>query len=87
MNEKDEVLIKLFYKAFLRPMTQFEYELASKEITAVRNSSDLINKAKVIVKEYRRLIAEWAVSYRLVAMDISKIYEQILGIKGNGEEG
>ncbi|MEK5323155.1 motility associated factor glycosyltransferase family protein [Aeribacillus sp. FSL M8-0254] len=88
LDEKvNEVLATLFYKVFLRSMTQFEYEMASKEITAVRDSSDLIHKAKVIVKEYRRLIAEWVVSYRLVAEDISKIYEQILGIKGNREEG
>lgn len=81
VDEKtNEVLKTLFYKAFLRPMTQFEYELASKEITAVRNSPDLINKAKVIVKEYRRLIAEWAVSYRLVKKDLNDVFKEILEI-------
>lgn len=81
VDEKtNEVLKTLFYKAFLRPMTQFEYELASKELTAVRNSSDLINKAKVIVKEYRRLIAEWVVSYQLVKKDLNDVFKEILEI-------
>ncbi|WP_044896025.1 motility associated factor glycosyltransferase family protein [Bacillus alveayuensis] len=86
LDEKvNELLQTLFYKVFLSSMTRFEYELVSKEISSVRNSSDLINKAKVIVKQYRRLINEWVVSYQLVREEIHKVYHHILEISGNRE--
>jgi len=68
----------LVYKIFLRSMTQFETEIASKEIAAVRNSEDAIKKGQTVVKEYRRLVDAWEAAFRTVKEEIKKIGGEVL---------
>lgn len=76
-QEVEKLLSMNYYKTFISSMVRFEYEIVSNELKEVRESGDLIKKAKVIVKQYERLINEWEISYRLIFEDVKSVYEEI----------